>query len=62
MTSNNEDTIRDKPASYLDIAESFQYNGVNIDKNPTSTYGVGLFLISEFRIPAWPICVIMVLS
>ncbi len=33
MTGNNEDTIRDNPASYLDIAEFIQTNGVNIDKN-----------------------------
>ena len=33
MTGNNEDTIRDSPASYLDIAEFIQSNGVNIDKN-----------------------------
>ncbi len=33
MTENNEDTVRDNPASYLDIAEFIQTNGVNIDKN-----------------------------
>ena len=33
MTGNNEDTIRDSPASYLDIAEFIQTNGVNIDRN-----------------------------
>ncbi|PKA99669.1 serine/threonine-protein kinase HipA [Flavobacteriaceae bacterium MAR_2009_75] len=33
MTGNNEDTIRDSPASYLDIAEFIQTNGVSIDKN-----------------------------
>jgi len=33
MTGNNEDTIRDNPASYLDIAEFIQTKGVNIDKN-----------------------------
>ncbi len=33
MTGNNEDTIRDSPASYLDIAEFIQSNGVNIDNN-----------------------------
>lgn len=33
MTGNNEDTIRDSPASYLDIAEFIQTYGVNIDKN-----------------------------
>lgn len=33
MTGNNEDTIRDNPASYLDIAEFIQTNGVNIDEN-----------------------------
>ncbi|MBL0202731.1 MAG: type II toxin-antitoxin system HipA family toxin [Chitinophagaceae bacterium] len=30
MTNNNEDTIRDKPASYLDLAEFIQYSGANI--------------------------------
>ncbi len=33
MTGNNEDTIRDIPASYLDIAEFIQSNGVDIDEN-----------------------------
>jgi serine/threonine-protein kinase HipA len=33
MTGSNEDTIRDAPASYLDIAEFIQTNGVNIEKN-----------------------------
>ena len=33
MTENNEDTVHDNPASYLDIAEFIQTNGVNIDKN-----------------------------
>jgi len=33
MTGNNEDTIRDNPVSYLDIADFIQTNGVNIDKN-----------------------------
>jgi serine/threonine-protein kinase HipA len=33
MTGNNEDTIKEDPASYLDIAEFIQTNGVNIDKN-----------------------------
>ncbi len=33
MTGNNEDTIRDNPASYLEIAEFIQNNGVNIDRN-----------------------------
>lgn len=33
MTGNNEDSIRDSSASYLDIAEFIQTNGVNIDKN-----------------------------
>ena len=30
MTNNNEDTIRDNPASYLDLAEFIQYSGGNI--------------------------------
>ena len=30
MTNNNEDTIRDNPASYLDLAEFIQYSGANI--------------------------------
>ncbi|MGB3152257.1 MAG: HipA domain-containing protein [Maribacter sp.] len=33
MTGNNEDNTRDSPASYLDIAEFIQTNGINIDKN-----------------------------
>ena len=33
MTGNNEDTIRDNPASYLEIAEFIQNNGVNINEN-----------------------------
>ncbi|WP_346237009.1 type II toxin-antitoxin system HipA family toxin [Niabella insulamsoli] len=33
MTGNNEDTIRDTPASYLDIAEFISNYGVNIEEN-----------------------------
>lgn len=33
MTGKNEDTIKDNPASYLDIVEFIQDNGVHIDKN-----------------------------
>ena len=33
MTGNNEYTIRDNPASYLDIVEFIQSNGVDIDRN-----------------------------
>jgi serine/threonine-protein kinase HipA len=33
MTGNNEDTIRDNPASYLDIAEFIQTYGANVDEN-----------------------------
>jgi serine/threonine-protein kinase HipA len=33
MTGNNEDTIRDNPASYLDIAEFISNQGVNIETN-----------------------------
>lgn len=33
MTGNNEDTIRDNMASYLDIAEFIQTNGTNIEEN-----------------------------
>ena len=33
MTGNTEDTIRDKPASYLEIAEFIQNYGTNIDAN-----------------------------
>src|SRR5438045_2396085 len=29
MTANNEDTIKDNPASYLDLAEFIQYSGAN---------------------------------
>ena len=31
MTGNNEDTIRDTPASYLDIAEFIQFNSANVE-------------------------------
>lgn len=33
MTGNNEDTIRDNPASYLDMAEFIQNYGTNIAEN-----------------------------
>src|SRR5690606_6368984 len=33
MTGNNEDTIKDQPASYLDIVEFIQDHGYNIDEN-----------------------------
>lgn len=33
MTGNNEDTIRDNPASYLDIAEFISNHGANIEAN-----------------------------
>jgi serine/threonine-protein kinase HipA len=33
MTGNNEDTIRDNQASYLDIAEFISNQGVNIEAN-----------------------------
>ena len=33
MTGNNEDTIRDNPASYLDIANFIQTYGANVDEN-----------------------------
>lgn len=33
MTGNSEDTIRDKPASYLDIADFIQTYGANIHEN-----------------------------
>jgi serine/threonine-protein kinase HipA len=33
MTGNNEDTIRDNPASYLDIAEFISNYGTNIEAN-----------------------------
>lgn len=33
MTGNNEDTIRDNPASYLDIAEFISNYGINIEEN-----------------------------
>ncbi|MFC4510200.1 type II toxin-antitoxin system HipA family toxin [Flavobacterium buctense] len=33
MTGNNEDTIRDNQASYLDIAEFISTNGANIEAN-----------------------------
>lgn len=33
MTGNNEDTIRDNPASYLDIVEFVQYHGIHVEEN-----------------------------
>lgn len=33
MTGNNEDTIRDNPASYLELAEFIQNYGAQVDKN-----------------------------
>lgn len=33
MTGNNEDTIKDSPASYLDIVEFIQDNGYHVDEN-----------------------------
>ncbi len=33
MTGNNEDTIRDNPASYIDIVDFIQTNGSNIEQN-----------------------------
>lgn len=33
MTGNNEDTIKEQPASYLDLVEFIQNNGVNINDN-----------------------------
>ena len=33
MTANNEDTIRDNPASYLDLAEFISNYGTNIEEN-----------------------------
>lgn len=33
MTGNNEDTIRDNTASYLDIADFIQNNGANVTEN-----------------------------
>ncbi|WP_321995558.1 type II toxin-antitoxin system HipA family toxin [Draconibacterium orientale] len=33
MTGNNEDTIRDNPASYLEMAEFIQYHGTCINEN-----------------------------
>ncbi|WP_418264174.1 type II toxin-antitoxin system HipA family toxin [Flavobacterium faecale] len=33
MTGNNEDTIRDNPASYLDLAEFISNYGVNVEAN-----------------------------
>ncbi len=33
MTGNNEDTIRDSPASYLDIADFIQTYGTNVEEN-----------------------------
>jgi len=33
MTGNNEDTVRDTPASYLDMAEFISNYGANVDEN-----------------------------
>lgn len=33
MTGNNEDTIKDNPASYLDIADFIQNYGIDVDAN-----------------------------
>lgn len=33
MTGNTEKTIRDNPASYLDLVDFIQDNGINIEKN-----------------------------
>jgi len=33
MTGNNEDTLKDNPASYLDLAEFIQYSGSEIEKD-----------------------------
>jgi serine/threonine-protein kinase HipA len=33
MTGNNEDTIRDNPASYLDISDFIQTHGVDVEEN-----------------------------
>lgn len=33
MTGNNEDTVRDNPASYLDIADFIQIHGANVEAN-----------------------------
>ena len=33
MTGNNEDTIRDNPASYIDIADFISTNGTNVEAN-----------------------------
>lgn len=33
MTGNNEDTIRDKPASYLDLADFIQTQGAKVEEN-----------------------------
>ena len=33
MTGNNEDTIRDNPASYLELAEFIQTDGVHVNEN-----------------------------
>jgi hypothetical protein len=58
MTSN-EDTIRDNPPNYLDLAEFIQ-NYANIDENLEQLYGEGLCFILPFLIPMTT-CAIMVL-
>lgn len=46
MTGNNEDSIRDNPASYLDIAEFIQYNGAQNRKDLAQLWRRIVFNIS----------------
>lgn len=46
MTGNNEDTIKDNPASYLDIVEFIQDNGCRVDENLAQLWRRILFNIA----------------
>ncbi|MDR2269453.1 MAG: type II toxin-antitoxin system HipA family toxin [Sphingobacterium sp.] len=46
MTGNNEDTIKDNPASYLDIVEFIQDNGFQVNENLTQLWRRMIFNIA----------------
>jgi serine/threonine-protein kinase HipA len=46
MTGNNEETIKNQPASYLDIVEFIQSNGANINENLTQLWRRIIFNIA----------------
>jgi serine/threonine-protein kinase HipA len=49
MTRNNEDTIGDNPASYLDIAEFISNYGANIEANLKQLWRRIIFNIAIFQ-------------